>query len=61
MAAFLPGSRPQVVDEVGRLDHLPIVFDNEDRVPEVAEFGERVEKPPTVAWVEADAWLIQNV
>ena len=50
------------VDEViGRPHRVFVVLDDDDRVAQVAQLGERVEQPLVVARMQADRRLVENV
>ena len=46
---------------VGRLDHLAVVLDEDERVAQVAEALQGAEEPGVVAGVEADRRLVEDV
>ena len=54
-----PGA--EVDQVVGRLDHLAVVFDQDQRVSQVAQPAQGVQEPGIVAWVEADGRLVEDV
>ena len=61
LAAVLARPGPDVDDPVGRPDRLLVVLDDEDRVAEVAQPGQRRDELGVVALVEADRRLVEDV
>ena len=61
LAAVLPGPGPDVDDPVRGPDRLLVVLDDEDRVAEVAQPGQRRDELGVVALVEADRRLVEDV
>ena len=61
LAAVLAGPGADVDDPVGRPDRLLVVLDDEDRVAEVAQPGQRGDELGVVALVEPDRWLVEDV
>jgi hypothetical protein len=55
------GSRAEVDDMVGDLDHLRLMLDHEHRVAFVAELQQQVVHPLDVMWVHADGRLVEHV
>ena len=60
-AAVLAGQRPDVDELVGRLDDVAVVFHHDDGVAQVAQAFEHADQPLRVAFVQADAGLVENV
>ena len=58
---MLAGTRPDVDDPVRRADGLLVVLDDDDRVAEVAQPGQRVDQTPVVALVQPDRRLVEHV
>ena len=54
-----PGA--DVDDPVGGADGVFVVLDDDERVAQVAQRDERVDEPPVVALVQADARLVEHV
>ena len=61
LAAVLPRPGPDVDDPVRGADGLLVVLDDEDRVAQVAEPGQRRDQLGVVALVQADRRLVQDV
>ena len=61
LAAVLPCPGPDVDHPVGRPDRLLVVLDDEDRVAEVAQPGQRRDQLRVVALVEPDRRLVEDV
>ena len=61
LAAVLAGAGTDVDDPVGLADRLLVVLDDDHRVAEVAQPGERVDQPPVVALVQPDRRLVEHV
>ena len=61
ISAVLPRTGSEVDDVVGALDHLLVVFDDDDRIPQVAELLERGDEPDVVPLVKADARLVEYI
>ena len=61
LAAVLPRPGPDVDDPVGGPDRLLVVLDDEDRVAEVAQPGQRRDQLRVVALVEPDRRLVEDV
>src|SRR5271170_6919172 len=60
-AAELACSRTEVEEIVGGADHVRVVLYDEDGVAEVAEVVEDADELGSVARVQADGWLIEDV
>ena len=56
-----PCARPDVHQVVRRPDRLLVVLDDEERVPEVPQPGQGVEKAPVVPLVQPDGRLVEYV
>ena len=61
LATVFAGSGAEVENVVGMADSFLIVFDDEDRVAEVAQGFERGDEALIVALVEANAGLIEHI
>ena len=61
VAAVLAGARTDVDDPVALADRLLVVLDDDHRVAEVAQPGQRVDQPAVVALVQADRRLVEHV
>ena len=61
LAAPGPGTRAEVDDVVGDLDHLGLVLDDEHRVALVAQPQQQVVHPRDVVRVQADGGLVEDV
>ena len=61
LAAVLAGAGTDVDDPVALADRLLVVLDDDDRVAEVAQPGERVDQPPVVALVQSDRRFVEHV
>ena len=59
--AQLPRPRTQVHDEIGCADGFFVVLHHEDRVTEVPQPLQRVEKPAVIPLVKPDAGLVEDV
>ena len=53
--------RPEVDDVVGRLDHVEVVLDDQQRVPGLDQFSERGKQFRDVVEVQAGGRLIEDV
>ena len=60
-AAVLAGAGADVDDPVALADRLLVVLDDDHRVAEVAQPGERVDEPAVVALVQPDRRLVEHV
>ena len=61
LAAAVARAGAEVDEVVGRLDHLAVVLDQDQRVAQVAEPLQGREQPGVVARVEADRRLVEDV
>ena len=61
LAAADAGARTEINEIVGRPHGLLVVLDDDDGVAHVAEFFEAAEQAVVVAWVQADARLVENI
>ena len=61
LAAVLAGPRADVDDPVGRGDGVLVVLDDDERVAEVAQPGQRLDEPVVVALVQPDRGLVEDV
>ena len=61
LAAVYPGPGSHVDQVVRRPDRLLVVLDDDERVPEVPQPRQRVEKPPVVPLVQPDRRLVEDV
>ena len=61
VAAELARAGPEVDQVVGRLDHLAVVLDQDQRVAQVAQVPQRREQPGVVARMQADRRLVEHV
>ena len=61
LAALLPRARADVDDPVRRADGVLVVLDHDEGVAEVPELDERLDEPPVVPLVQADARLVEHV
>ena len=61
LAAAVARAGAEVEQVVGRLDHLAVVLDEDQRVAQVAELLQRLEQPAVVARVQADRRLVEHV
>ena len=61
LAAAHAGAGAEVDDVVGGPHRVFVVLDDDDRVAQVAQLGERVEQPLVVARVQADRRLVEDV
>ena len=59
--AGLARAGAEVEDAIGCLHDVGIVFNDEDRVPEIAQVMKNFDKAMSVARVEADRGLIEHV
>src|SRR3954452_12289217 len=60
LAAVLAAARSDVDDVVRRSDDRFLVFDDEKRVPFVAQVMHHPDKPADIARMETDAWLVHD-
>ena len=60
-AAVLAGAGTDVDDPVALADRLLVVLDDDHRVAEVAQPGERVDQAAVVALVQPDRRLVEHV
>ena len=61
VAAVLPRPRTDVDDPVGGRDGVLVMLDDDDRVAEVPQSGQRLDETVVVALVQADRRLVQDV
>ena len=61
LATELTRARSDVDDPVGRANGVFVVLDDDERVAEVLELDQRLDEPPVVALVQADARLVEHV
>ena len=61
LAALVAGAGAEVEQVVGRRDDLAVVFDEHERVAQVAQALQRAEQPGVVARVQADGRLVEDV
>ena len=61
VAAVLAGARADVDDPVALADGLLVVLDDDDRVAEVAQPGQRVDEAAVVPLVQPDRRLVEHV
>src|SRR3972149_1519989 len=55
------GARAEVDDIVRRLNRLPVVFDDDHGIAQVAQASERLEQAAVVALVQADRRLVEAI
>ena len=60
MPAILAAARADIHDVVGRADDRLLVFDNEERVPFVAQIVHHANEPANVAGMETYAWFVHH-
>ena len=60
-AAMLASARTEIDEVVGLANRFFVVLDDDDRVAEITELLERVEQPPVVALVQADAGFVEDI
>lgn len=58
---MLPGAGTEIHDEVGTLDHLLVVLDDDESVSQVPQLHERLNQADIVTLVEADARFVKDV
>ena len=61
LAAVPPRPRTEIDDPVGAADGLLVVFDDDDRVADIPERGERPQELGVVVLVQSDRRLVENV
>ena len=61
MSTFRSGARPEIDDVVGAPNRFFVVFDDDDRVAEIAQFLKCRQQPRVVLVMEADRRLIENI
>ncbi len=61
MAAVHAGRRPHVDQMIGGADRLFVVFDDEDRVAEIAQPPQRAEQPFVIALMQPDRRLVEHI
>ena len=61
VAAQFAGARPEIDDVVRGPHHIRIVFDHDDRVAEIAQFGENANQARRIAAMQTDGGLVENV
>jgi hypothetical protein len=61
LAPVPSGARSHVHDVVGRADRFLVVLHDQQRIAQIPKGLERVEQPPVVPGVEADARFVQHV
>ena len=57
----LAGTRPEIANVVAARNHLPIMLDDHQRIPQVAQLVQGAEQPAVVARMQADRRLVQYV
>lgn len=60
-SALVTTFRSQIDDPIGGLDHIQIVFDDNDRVAAIDQLMEEMEQNPNVFEMQAGRGFIQNV
>ncbi len=60
LAAVFAGSRSDIEHAIGRLHHLGIVLDHDQRVAGVAQAVHDADDAVDVAWMQSDRRLIQH-
>ena len=61
MTTVLASTWTDIDYPVGRTNGVFIVFDNDQRVTQVAKTHQRFNQAPIVALVQADGWLIKHI
>src|ERR1700731_430089 len=61
LAAKFARARTEIDDAIRRLDGIGIVFDNKNRVPQIAERLENIDEPLRVAWMEPDGRFVKHI
>ncbi len=61
LSAAVARTGAEIDEMVGRLDHLAVVLDQDERVAQVAQVPQRREQPGVVARVQADRRLVEHV
>src|SRR5690606_26553832 len=51
----------EVIHAVRRIDHFPIMLDENDRVSQVPQFSQRPQQAIIVAWMQSDCWFVEHV
>ena len=60
-AAARAGAGAEIENVIRRSNRFFIVFDHDDRIPEIAEPAKRCEQPRVVALMQPDAWFVENI
>ncbi len=58
LAAMRSGQRAEIDNVIGLLDRLGIVFDDEDRIPQIAQHVQSLKQPLVVTRMQADARFV---
>ena len=61
LPAVLSGGGAEVADVVAAIDHVPVMFDDQQRVSKIAQPVQRGEQAGVVARVQADRRLVQDI
>src|SRR5437588_12202419 len=60
-APLIPGAGAEVEEVIGGGDNFAVVLDENQRVAQITEVLQRLEKPPVVARMQADGRLVKHV
>ena len=55
------GGGTKIDEMIGRKNRVLVVFDDNDRIAEIAQMRERFKKFGVVALVQADRWFVEHV
>ena len=61
LAAARAGARAEVENVIGGANRFLVVFDHDDRIPEIAQAAQRGEQPRVVALMQTDARFVQDI
>src|SRR5579883_973942 len=61
LSAVLACSGPKIEDSISRSHDVGVMFDNEDRISQIAQFMEYLDKLGGIPAMQANRRLIQNI
>jgi hypothetical protein len=55
------GSGPEITDRIAARDHIAVMFDNKDCIPQVTQSLHRLNQPTIVPRVQPDRRLVEHI
>ena len=61
LSSKFAGARPEVDDHIGVQNHLAVVFDDQDGVPQISQFPYRVDQQSIIFGMKPDTGFVKYV